>query len=430
MISPSVSHRPTSTEAPDIRESVSGGLVCVALEGEAEFLALEPTWRELTDRATDRTPSLSWPWLCSWWEVFGAICPKTHRPGTPYVVLVFDGSTPVAAYPFVSHRVPWWSFVARRLRPMGHSGELEPSGLTEEPLCAVATGYEERARAVVVDHIARRIARRDWDCAVVRQLNHDETPVRLRAPFGAAMATKVKNGPQIVRLPETWTAFRQQLTKSMRDNLPYYPRLLTRSGHQFAVRICQDSASIAAAGQSLIQLHRDRVFSDVGQKHQDYFSNEWQPTMLALGFQRLADENRGFIAVLEIDGTIAAAQSFIQTDRELLVHYSGFDPRFAKFSPLLVLQTEVFREAIERRSIRKLNLLFGSAPWQKRWSANSEGNEVRVHIVSVSPLPLLRVGLYAIAREAAAFCRRSGVRRWRDRFAYQRPSAKSPHELL
>jgi len=421
MISPPVSERVTAPMPVFVAEASKSGLRCVALETDAAFCELEPMWRELSDVATNRSPSLQWAWIWSWWSTFGVKCPKTGRKGAPYIVQVFDESHLVAVYPFMSQETSWWTPCLRRLRPIGYSGELEPSGLTEEALCLVAPGYEEIARGAVLAHVAAQIRRGRWDCAVVRQLNLEDIPATALKGTGFVASQKIKDGPQAVNLPETWAAFRKQLTKSMRDNLPYYPRLLTRAGHSFEVVYCQDSGAICEAGKTLVRLHKLRVFSDVGQTHQNYFTHAWQPEMLDAGFQALAREGLGFIAMLVVDGNAVAAQSFLETDSELLVHYSGFDPNFAKFSPLLVLQAEVFRRAIEEKKIRKINLLYGNAQWQKRWSSNSEGREAKTLLLGLRPMAIVRMAFYMVLRESVAFSRRSGLRRRLQRVLDRRP---------
>jgi CelD/BcsL family acetyltransferase involved in cellulose biosynthesis len=421
MISPLIKESQRSDrENPSIsvfESAANPGFRSASIETVEGFRAFETSWRLLVERAENASPSLAWEWISAWWDIFGEKCPKTGRAGVPYVIVVYDGEEMVGAFPLVSHTLPRFGFGLRRLRPMGYAGELEPSGLTEESLSVVLPGYEVPARRQAIEHIARDLAKGRWDCAVLRQLQPDQSAEREFGVAGVYVSTKSKVGPQIVHLPPTWSEFRKQLTKSMRDNLPYYPRLLKRAGHEFQVRICDAGQPLTDAGEELIRLHRLRVFSDVGQTHQDYFTSRWQPEMLHAALRRLGAAGRGFIAVLEVQGHAVAAQAFIESESELVVHYSGFDPEYAKFSPLLVLQSEVFRQAIEKKELKRLNLLFGSAQWQKRWGANPETYEIRTLMLRLRPLALIRAAFYAIGRESVAYTRRTGLRRWFKKFA-------------
>ncbi len=437
MISPPVTKRPgpAASEAVDAATPLGqSSLTCRVIESTAEFLALGPLWRDVTDQAAKPSPALAWEWLEAWWDTLGAVCPKSGRAGRPYVVLLYEDLTPIAAYPFVWHERPWWSLGLRRLRPMGHSGELEPSGLTEEAFCVAAAGYEERARGTVIEQISRAVASGRWDCALVRQVEPDNAdlvvgsparrPARVVLSRGVVRSTKMKRGPQVVQLPGSWAEYRKRLSKSMRDNLAYYPRLMQRAGLEWKVEFHREPKDAAQAARDLVRLHRERVFSDVGHTHQDYFADAWQPRMLEDGMTRLASASGGFVATLVVDGQVAAAQSYMQSANELLVHYSGFDPKFAKFSPLLVLQGAVFRQAIEEAGIVKLNLLFGASPWQRRWGSEAEGREIRTLIVRLQLLSAARAACYVVARESLAFARRRGVRRW---WQQPRHRTKSAH---
>jgi CelD/BcsL family acetyltransferase involved in cellulose biosynthesis len=164
------------------------------------------------------------------------------------------------------------------------------------------------------------------------------------------------------------------------------------------------------AADRLIELHRLRVRSEVGHRHRDYFAHPWEREMLAVAMQGMARSKGGFIATLEVDGVEVAAQAFLTRGHRLVVHYSGFDPEFARFSPLLVLQAEIFRSAQER-GVREIDLMFGSARWQTRWGAEPTSRELQTTMLSPRPLSLARAAVYALRREAAATWRRQATKR-------------------
>lgn len=390
---------------------MSESLRCRVIETVEGFLDLKGAWADLHSRAKNPSPTSQWEWLWTWWSLFGQRCPKSGREGRPYVVIVQDDDRTVGIFPFFYFDLGSLTPRLRRLRPMGYAGELEPSGLTEECITLVESGYEISALNAVVALISANLRKLKLDCAIVRQTTELTSPIPKYSFPSVIVSVKRKEGPQIVSLPCEWAAFRKQLTKSMRDNLPYYPRLLKRDGHDFQIFYCRDSESIREAARDLVRLHKLRVFSEVGRTHQDYFGLPIQAEMLATGFAAVSGTGGGFLATLKVGDQCVAAQGFLEFGGEMVVHYSGFSPDFAKYSPLLVLQSEVFRVAMEARGIRRLNLLHGNAQWQKRWSAQAERSELRCLMIRRSIPAFLRCGLYAVARETAAYYRRSGLSR-------------------
>ena len=121
----------------------------------------------------------------------------------------------------------------------------------------------------------------------------------------------------------------------------------------------------------------------------------------------------GFVAILNIDGKPAAAQAFLQTDTTLLLLYSGFDLKWAKYSPLFILQSEALKRAANA-GIYRFDLLTGKAHWQKRWAANIEGQIEKVVQLKLTPASIIRTFSFAFVRQTKIFCLRSTlVRRLR-----------------
>ena len=402
------------TEAPQISERpqlIESPVQCAQLSlrvltSELEFLSLESEWRRLSIAQTRHSPTSDWAWLLSWWKVIGSTCPKTRRQGQVHMVVIESGSRPVAIFPFVHHKTSWWE--PRRLRPMGYSGEFEPSGLTEEPV-GVWTGTEEKeAKQLLESHLQELITSGRYDCAIFRHLTA-KADSKTQIDFRQITLRKVKQGPWIIDLPNDWSMFRKQLSKSMRDNLPYYPKLLKRAGLTFEIRKYTEESEVRAAVDRLIDLHKQRVHSEQANGHRDYFAHGWEQKMLEEGICRMAADGKGFIASLVVGGEEVAMQTFL-TDRDrLVVHYSGFAPSYAKYSPLLILQSEIFKEAMQQ-GITEVDLLFGSAQWQKRWGARAKEQDARTTVVSTRPIAVLRCGLYLVIREMAAMRRRRGLK--------------------
>jgi len=377
-------------------------LSAVVSDTEASFFALSETWHSIQERSLCHSAIENWTWVRHWWDIYA----KGDAGGSPYVITVFDGEIPVAIFPFFEKDKSDSILSPRRLRQMGYEGELDPASLTEEPLAVIAAGYEQIAVRFVEKEIARELRRGRWDFASFRSVASARSAHESGVRNGVAFVAKSKQGSRIASLPATWAALRSGLSKSMRDNLGYYPRLLTRENHAFEVEVHSEAEAVRAATRHLVELHRKRAHADAAGHRDDHIPTELQATMLEVSLADLAAEDKALVATLKVDGVVVAAQAFLKSNRQLLVHYSGFDPEYSRYSPLLVVQAEVLRRAIES-GVSEMNVLMGDAAWQKRWNAEPNSSIRQCRMASLWPHSLLRCTAYALRRELATRDRRS-----------------------
>lgn len=366
---------------------------------EAEFIALEPVWRALQAASERCCGYLTWEWASAWWEHFGRRCPLTGDRGTLETLVIEDAGVPVAIFPFFVRHPSLFSFRLKRLQLIGYNGKLDVCGLTEEPILLVRSGFETTVFRALNRHLESQARRFRFDAFTIQYL-----VARDRVTPLLGMRTQRKPGPQVITLPDTWQEFRKQLGKSMRDNMAYYPRLLERSGHQWSVRIATSDSDVDQAVEDLVRLHEKRVVATKG-KRRSYFNHPSLPKFYAKAHRELAKRGEAFVAVLDVDGQPAAAQAFLLHRGELVAGYSGFDPAFAQFSPLFVLECAVFKCALERGA-RTINLLGGEAQWQKRWRPEVRDEMVTAMSVSRNPLSWVKAGVHFARREAVLLSRR------------------------
>ncbi len=366
---------------------------------ESDVLALQPKWNELRANLTSPSPYTEWSYVMEWWKTFAPTA-------QPVFVTVEDDGLILGIFPmFVDRKGP---LGFRRLRPIGFNGELGPDDMTEEPILLIREGYEERVLASALRALRTATI---WDTCVLRTLGLTAgkamRAARTASSLGA-LPVKVKKGPMMVHLPKTWTEYRKQISKSMRDNLSYYPRLLIRHGHTWNLRQVYSGPELSEGLEHLVRLHRARVSSALG--HQDHLPTELQTGFLGRIHKDLGLEAKAFVALLEIDGAVVAAQSFYEDRGTLLVNYSGFDPAWGAYSPLFIIQAEVFKAA-QSRGTRTINFLQGDRAWQKRWNGDNEGELAHLAIVRLNPISLARAALYAVKHEVAALSRRRSAKR-------------------
>lgn len=133
-----------------------------------------------------------------------------------------------------------------------------------------------------------------------------------------------------------------------------------------------------------------------------------QAGVLADFGRRAAAEGRLRLAFLTIGGEDAAMQIMGLWDGALWLHKIGYDERFAKASPGMLLLLDVVREAAEA-GLDRVEFLGKDAPWTAFWS-----EELR-------PLTRLRYyprnlpGMAALARDGVQLATRRLIDKWRAR---------------
>jgi len=188
-------------------------------------------------------------------------------------------------------------------------------------------------------------------------------------------------------LPASWPSFESRLSKSMRDNVAYYPRRLTREIGRWRIHSARSPAEVAITTEHLIRLHRQRSESKAGPSHRNHLPGETEASFLGGWFQRLARRDQISLVSLKIAGETVAVQAFVEARRCISVYYSGYDERWRQYSPLTVITAEVIREAIAR-GFERLEFPPGESAWKSRWGALSEKtvDEKSVYSVKLSAL--------------------------------------------
>jgi CelD/BcsL family acetyltransferase involved in cellulose biosynthesis len=73
------------------------------------------------------------------------------------------------------------------------------------------------------------------------------------------------------------------------------------------------------------------------------------------------------VGLLEVDGKDVAAQLWFERAGTMFMHYSGYEPGWARFSVAMVTTSEVIRHGIER-GIKRVEFLRGAKQFKSRWN--------------------------------------------------------------
>jgi hypothetical protein len=354
-----------------------------------EFLSLETDWIVLSK--TTASPSLfsTWEWVVNWWDIY-----LSHRSHQLCVFVFYDKKAIVGMVPFfcLDHeRLLDKIQRCREFRNFGSKIDNQETA-TEEPIFLVRAGYEDAVHEALVAYLVKqKDAKWDYVVFTMAYVASEDPDIRLRYRKGNKLcATKSQLGSEVRHLPTDWAAFKKTLSRSMRDNLPYYPRLLERDGHHAEVRFLTTPEEVAAGIDPLIYLHRCRAENESTQvAHFDHLANTDTVRFIKTIFPILAASSQLFLVNLDIDGDLVASQAFFICDDNITFYYSGFMSAFSKYSPLFIIATHAIRYAIDNK-ISKINFLPGVAAWKTRWGAQSTYYRKETRINRLHPFSFQR----------------------------------------
>jgi len=364
--------------------------VCREINSEDEFISLRESWTALLADCSYPTPFCSWEWAWEWWQQFGK---GRHRL---LIVLAYDPrGVLVGLAPFLFPTDSGRPLLLRPLRPLGTRMHCTVDDLTEEPMLLLHRDCAASALQSILEGLRAWNGRGAWDLLHLRQMRGLSDPSLLSLwrqmshtqPF--CLLRRRKRVGQTRALPASWPDFRGSLSRSMRDNVVYYPRLLTREGHLWQTRLVRDPEEIRAAASVLIDLHHQRALSGRGPAHTNHLPLPAQQAFLREVLSRLAAQGNAAVALLEVNRMPVAAQSVLEEAGMLTFYYSGFNPAWHRYSPVTVLHITLIQDAIAR-GLTRLDYLPEAEPWKTRWGTRAEYEYDELSCLSLAPRSLLR----------------------------------------
>ncbi len=351
------------------------------------LLDLRERWNHLNYCSNQPSAFRTFEWTYYWWKEFlGSDLERLRL----FVVEDPDGEL-LAVFPL--HRT--FNFGSREWRMIGDHRGHRVGTITEEPTILIRDDANSPALFGALDFITNDL-KRDWeyyriDIPTTRRVPRLEVKSNIACCLDRLLFRQMEDlaGSALVDLPETWEVFRAGLSRSMRDNLSYYPRRLNKAGHHWAVRFLDTPGDIRAGIPLLAELHRARSRGGNGTSpHLNHLPREEHIQFLTRTLPRFGEQREAFIAVLDVDDKPVAAQVFFMVGNVLTFYYSGFHTEWNPYSPLFIIAAEVIRRAISRDA-KGINFLPNDAPWKERWGATAQGHRYRLRTTQLSLVTLL-----------------------------------------
>ena len=221
----------------------------------AEWDAHAGSWQALVDACANPSVTLTWPWLRTWWDVFG------NESRHLRIVLVHDGARLVGAAPLLLRAAARRHYKVLSLRRIELLASGEERGA---PICSDYIGWPalagyEAAVAAAVYQVLLTDLRDEWDEVVLPDMAADAAMTHaLRAPGagGLIVAEERREPAAVLDLAPSWDAMLEKLGSGLRYKIRRGRRDFEAQGGSYRAVSGQDDWQ--EAFDTLVTLHQAR----------------------------------------------------------------------------------------------------------------------------------------------------------------------------
>lgn len=311
----------------------------------ADLEAVRAEWSALCDRCPAVTPFQRPEWLIAWWRAF--------RPAEPWVVLLRREGRLAGVAPFL--------FYSNDLNGGERTVAFLGGGVSDYLDVVLDPEIRGAAAEALFGLLAERTGR--WQVCDFEPLPPDSPLLQAQAPLGWGAEAEPRDVCPVLRLPSRLEDLGQVVPARQLSNLRKYRRKAEAAGGLRTEVADEDGWEEAL--ETLIRLHESR------------WASQGQPGVLqgeALHtFHREAAQGflaRGALLLIALrleDDTVAALYGF-QEGSTVFCYLQGFEPRFEKLSPGVMVVGAAVEEAVQRGA-RSLDFLRGKEEYKYRWGA-------------------------------------------------------------
>lgn len=316
--------------------------------------ALAADYEQLGRDVGNRLPFALHDWHLAWCRHF-LNCHAHIEDELHFCILHEQNRRCVAILPFISSR--------RRFGPL-HITSVNMLGadpaVTEITTPLVAPGYAAPAVRAARDMFSHL---RDWDWVHWSGLNEE---LRQCLGEGRALTWRRPTEDFVLDLPASWEQFRAGLKRNIRESLRHCYNSLRREGHRFELRVIADPGGMRAALDRFLELHRMRAALTNTVRHPDRFATQVSRDFLYEVCERLAWRGVTRIFALQIGAETVAMRIGFEVRDSLYLYYSGYDPRWARYSVMTTTVAEAIKHSI-CRGLKKVSLSPNRDLAKTRW---------------------------------------------------------------
>jgi CelD/BcsL family acetyltransferase involved in cellulose biosynthesis len=341
---------------PDLETSFRTWLTCVSTEGE--FLALEPDWNRLLMESSRPVPFLTWEWISTWWQHFGA-------NSRLFVIVARDDRSRVVG-------IAPLRLVLRRTFGMVPVRSLEFLGYRGSAVCADHLDFlaEPTHRTEICSRLLQEVLQRskEWDALVLADVAEDSPIPTLFPVLKNGVGDSPRSGPQeqcpYVNLPPQWELLLNSIKAKYRNNIKR-----RRERLQEIFQVTFDSRCTVDRAIPHMEIMERLHGSSRNRKGEtgNFCIEPYRDFHRAVA-QRMAQSGLLYLARLDCDGSPVAALYGFYLGGRLFGYQTGFDAAWETRGVGAVLQAKVFEDAIERLHATEYDFLRGTEPYKYTWT--------------------------------------------------------------
>ncbi len=328
------------------------------IEGTEQLRALATESDRLALASRPRLPFATNDWLALWWQHFNEDRSLVRDRFFVHTIRDEDGRL-IALAPLILTERP-----ARgplRVRVISFFGS--DKNITELRGLVCAPEHEGAATGALLAHLMARSREWDWFVWGGVRANAEAHQV-LTETTGFVWRRQTSN--HVVGLPDTWEKFRATRSRNIKESLRKCYNSLKREQLSFTFHVVDDAALLPAALERFFQLHALRARATHLVDHADYFVNSPAKSLL-LGLASSPERVPALrVFELRIGTELVASRVGFELDDELYLYFSGFDPKWARYSVMTTTVAEAIKWAIARK-LRVVNLSTGTDLSKTRW---------------------------------------------------------------
>lgn len=317
----------------------------------AEFMQLEPLWRQLSESSPECSIFSSWDWQTQWWEHYG----KKHSLS---VWVLNDKGEDIAILPlYIKERRALKLSSVRELRMLGTGGDTSPDYLGLISAKALSDdAYNALCQAIMETH--------DWDVLVFTDLREDDALMRALSTRFKQQGGHCGQTPcaeiRYITMPTTFDDYLASLSSNQRKQVRRRRRRAEEAGPFTFLRWPEDKA-IDEAFDDMVRLHQLRRadLDEAGSFNTEAYLSFHRSVMTAL-------QERGNLRLycMYLKGEMVAIEYSYKWNRRIFSFQCGFDPHYSEFRPGQLLLNYSIEDAITE-GIVEYDLLKGDYAYKE-----------------------------------------------------------------
>jgi CelD/BcsL family acetyltransferase involved in cellulose biosynthesis len=191
----------------------------------------------------------------------------------------------------------------------------------------------------------------------------------------------------VLDLPPSWDEFHSHLKRNIRESIRHCYNSLRRDGLTYELRIAREPPEVKDALERFFALHAMRADFLGAVAHRNHFANPRARRFLHAVCEKLSARGMVRVFQLAIRGDVVALRIGFVIGNSLYLYYSGFDPRWSKYSVMTTTVVEAVKYAIGQ-GLTTINLSPNKDVSKTRWGPR----EIALNqAVQISPSLLSRL---------------------------------------